>query len=147
MNKDTKTEPAESPDARVYVRLQTSDIHGIGVFAIRDIPKGTGVFPDDKSEVVWLKAEELNLSGLPDGVRRLYEDFCCIIQNKGRLYGCPKNFNLMTVAWYLNHSKKPNVRCDRDCRFFASEDIPAGKELTVDYETYNDFGKKPDYIA
>jgi len=30
---------------------------------------------------------------------------------------------------------------------FASEDIPAGKELTVDYETYNDFGKRPDYIG
>jgi SET domain-containing protein len=53
----------------------------------------------------------------------------------------------MTVAWYLNHSKKPNVGCDKDCKFFALEDILVGKELTADYETYNDFGKKPDYIA
>ncbi len=146
MDKARKTKPNEPSHAGVYVRLQKSDIHGIGVFAIRDIPKGTDIFPDDNSEVVWHKIEDLNLNRLPESVRRLYEDFC-LIQNKGRLYGCPKNFNLMTVPWYLNHSKKPNVRCDKDYRFFASEDIPAGTELTVDYETYNDFRKKPDYIA
>src|ERR1039458_3476764 len=103
MDKSVTSRPSEPPHANVFVRLQPSAVHGIGVFSIRDIPKGAEVFPDDDSEVVWIKAEELNLSELPDHVRRLYEDFC-IIKDKGALYGCPSNFNLMTVAWYLNHS-------------------------------------------
>jgi hypothetical protein len=45
----------------------------------------------------------------------------------------------MTVAWYLNHSKTPNVGCDQDYTFFALRNIRNGEELTADYHTYNQF--------
>jgi len=31
-------------------------VHGVGVYAIRDIPKGTYVFGGDEDEMVWVKA-------------------------------------------------------------------------------------------
>jgi hypothetical protein len=121
------------PHGGVYVRLKPSHIHGIGVFAIRDIPKGTCVFGDDDDAMVWVKASAVKRLGVD--VRKLYEDFCVLKNGK---YGCPKSFNLLTVAWYLNHSKKPNMVCDKEYNFHSSRKIKRGEELTVDYETYCD---------
>ena len=144
-SKSVRSESVASLHAHVYVRLQPSKIHGVGVFAIRKILEGTDIFPNDNSELVWRTADELHLGELNERTRKLYEDFC-IIRNQGRLYGCPSNFNLITPAWYLNHSKNPNVRCDKEFRFFAARDIKPGEELTADYETYNEFGTPPTYI-
>ncbi|PYJ84527.1 MAG: hypothetical protein DME22_12480 [Verrucomicrobia bacterium] len=111
-----RKEPRTMPHEQVYARIGRSKIHGVGVFAIRDIPKGTKIFPDDDSELIW-----------------------------GETYGPPNSFNLMTVAWYLNHSKTPNVGCDKDYTFFALRDIKKGEELTADYHTYNEFAN-PNWI-
>jgi len=100
------------------------------------IPKGTYVFWGDDDNLIWLARAKLK--GLPKAIRRLYEDFC-IIKEHGKVYGCPKNFNAMTVPWYLNESRRPNVGCDKSYRFFALRDINVGEELTVDYRTYNEF--------
>jgi hypothetical protein len=99
------------PHDGVYARIRQSKIHGVGVFAIRDIPAGTEIFKGDDGELVWMKRSALKLDKLPLEIRRLYDQFC-LIKDKGETYGCPKSFNLMTVAWYLNHSKTPNVGCD-----------------------------------
>jgi len=128
----------ETPHSGVYARLRPSKIHGIGVFAIRNIPKGTKIFPADEGELVWKRKSDLKLDQLPQEIRRFYDQFC-LIKDKGETYGCPKNFNLMTVAWYLNHSKTPNVGCDQDYTFFALRNIRDGEELTADYHTYNEF--------
>jgi hypothetical protein len=106
------------------------------VFAIRSIKKGTHLFYGDNDGIVWMTKDKL--LRLPKEVRRLYDDFCIIV-NKGRTYGCPSNFNRLTVAWYLNSSSRPNVICDGNFRLFAARNIKAGEELTVDYSTYNEF--------
>ncbi len=46
------------------------------------------------------------------------------------------SFNKLTVAWYLNESKTPNVGCDKNFKFYAATDINAGDELTADYDEY-----------
>jgi len=51
---------------------------------------------------------------------------------------CPTNFNRMTVAWYLNHSERPNTKCDDDLNFSALRNINRGEELTVNYSTYSE---------
>jgi len=132
------------PHEEVYARIGRSKIHGVGVLAIRDIPKGTKIFPDDDSELIWKKKSALKLNELPEEIGRLYNQFC-LIKDKGETYGSPKSFNLMTVAWYLNHSKTPNVGCDKDYTFFALRDIKKGEELTADYHTYNEFAN-PNWI-
>jgi len=126
------------PHDGVYARLKPSKLHGVGVFAIRDIPKGTNLFPGDDSKLSWKKRSALKLNMLPPEIKKLYNQFC-LIKDKGETYGCPSSFNLMTVSWYLNHSKNPNVGCDEDYNFFALRDIKAGEELTADYHTYNEF--------
>jgi len=129
MNKEGK-----SPHDNVYTRLGRSQHHGIGVLAILDIPKGTNVFGDDESEIVWVNKSEIQ--GLDNEIKRLYEDFCILRNDK---YGCPTNFNMLTVGWYLNESKSDfNVGCDKNYNFIAIRDIKRGEELLVDYSTYSD---------
>jgi len=119
--------------SRVFTRIGRSKIHGIGVLAIRNIQKGTSIFHGDDEPIYWVAKKKVRR--LPDGIRKLYEDFCII---KGELYGCPKNFNQLTPAWFLNHSKNPNVICKKDYKFYALRDIKKGEELKVDYRTYSD---------
>jgi hypothetical protein len=119
------------PHHAVSTRLEQSTIHGVGVFAITDIPGGTRLFIGDLDEMVWINKNEL--TRLPVQVRMLYEDFAVL---KGTRYGCPSNFNRMTMSWYINDSRTPNVRCDSGYNFWTLRDIKAGEELTADYRSY-----------
>ena len=124
------------PDAHSFTRLKPSKIHGVGVFAIRDIPNGTNIFIDDQSEIVWLKRSEIEKKS--GEIRRLYDDFCVIKNDK---YGCPKGFNNLTVSWYINEpaaGQRSNVVSCGKYDFVAARDIQAGEELTVDYSTYSE---------
>jgi hypothetical protein len=129
----------DSPHRGVYVRLRPSklDHSGVGVFAIKRIPKGTRIFGGENEEVFWMPKASVPKSS---PFRRLYDDFCIITD---RHYGCPVSFNRLTPAWFLNESKKPNARCDENYDFFALRDIAAGAEITVDYAT---FSKYPDKL-
>lgn len=102
--------------------------------AIRDIKKGSKVFFGDDDPIVWVHRSKLKR--VPAELMKLYDDFCIV--DKGR-YGCPKNFNQLTVAWYLNHSSKPNVVADKEYTFYALCDIKKGQELTVDYDTFSEY--------
>ena len=121
------------PHHGVLVRLAPSKTHGVGVFAIRFILKGTYVFFGDNDELVWIKKAAVRKT--PREIQKLYRDFCV---SRGDVYGCPDNFNHLTPAWYLNHSKKANVAADKEIRFYAVRDIRKGEELTADYSTYGD---------
>jgi SET domain-containing protein len=121
------------PHEGVYTRLRPSKIHGVGVFAVIDIPKGTYVFTDEDESIVWI--DKSAVEPLPKPLKDFYDDFAVIKHGK---YGCPKNFNLLTTTWYLNHSEQPNLAADRDYRFYALRLIEAGEELTADYRTYSE---------
>lgn len=121
------------PHKGVYVRLAPSNIHGVGVIAIRDIPKAAQVFGDDDEPTSLVPA--VLVRRLKPEIRVLYEHFCVL---EGGQWICPASFNLLTPSWYLNHSKTPNVACDESLRFFALRRICKGEELTADYGTYSD---------
>ena len=124
---------ARLPHDGVYVRLQPSAIHGLGVFAIRDIPKGAKIFGDDDEVIVRVPAQVVR--ALRGDKRSLYVDFCVLEQGE---YLCPRSFNELTVSWYLNHSDEPSVECDQELTFFAARRIRRGEELTADYRTYSE---------
>jgi hypothetical protein len=123
------------PHEGVYTRLKPSPIHGVGVFAICRIPKGTYVFEPDDDTLVSVCADETK--DLPPEVRRLYEDFCVL---KDDTYECPASLNKLTPAWFLNKSKHPNIAADLSLKFYAIRDVEAGEELTADYDAYSDGG-------
>jgi valyl-tRNA synthetase len=109
----------------------------VGVYAIRDIPKGTYVFHGDEDEMVWVKVS--STKRLDKEIRKLYQDFCV---SRDGMYGCPRSFNSLTPAWYLNHSKKPNMAADDNYDFYSARRIRKGEELTVDYDTYDPMTKR-----
>ena len=121
------------PHQGVYARLGLSAIHGIGVFAIRQIPQGTNIFANDQVEMVWVDKAALAAAGLSPAERSFYEDFG--IQQGDRI-GCPVNFNNLTPGWYLNEpapGEEANVASDASFNFTAARDIEEGEELTIRY--------------
>lgn len=126
-------EETPRPHEGVVARVGRSDIHGVGVFAIRNIKKGTKIFGSDDAGMVWISKKESRK--LPKAIQTLYQDFAVL---KDGRYGCPRSFNQLTPAWYLNDSKSPNARCDGHYDFFALRDIKAGEEITADYSAYSE---------
>lgn len=132
----TRTKLLKHLQDGVYCRLSVSRIHGVGVFAIRDIPKGTNPFkimvPD---EYYHYTAEEL--STLSSGVMKLIDQFCYCVDG---VYEVPKrSFNTLNLSVYLNHSKTPNLKMIDDGEFVALTDIAPGDEVTMDYDdSFND---------
>ena len=121
------------PHEHAYARIGRSRVHGVGVIAIRDIPKGTYMFRDEDERVVWVPRSRVRR--LAPEFRALYEDFGML---SGDRLGVPSSFNRLSVGWYLNHSAAPNCEADPDGRFFALRRIRAGEELTADYHTFAD---------
>jgi hypothetical protein len=126
-----KDEPQPLPHEDVYTRLQPSAIHGVGVFAITEIPENIKLFNGDRDGMVWIGRSKL--TNVPPALKRLYTDFA--VEKKDR-YGSPGSFNSMAMSWYINDSKNPNVRCDSSYNFWTLTKIKPGDELTIDYSSY-----------
>ena len=115
----------------VYCRLGVSPIHGIGVFAIRDIPKGT------QPLVSLLKIKEFSFSKkeikkLPSSVQKEVRMFC--YYNKDEHLIPSIGLNAMNMAFYMNHSKKPNIKYLKNNTLLSLRKIKAGEELLFDYD-------------
>jgi SET domain-containing protein len=119
------------PHDGVYARIGTSRVHGVGVRAIRDIPKGARVFRGESERVVWVSRAWVRR--LPAALRALYEDFGMLW---GERIGVPPTLNMLSVGWYVNHSDRPNVEAGDDGRFRTLRRIRKGEELTADYRTF-----------
>ena len=116
-----------------YVMIKASPIHGIGVFAIRDIPKGTqDIFSQGVGD--WIEVSKEEVEALPKHSRDLVENHCLFDEQN---YFIPDyGFKLVDLVIYLNHSDTPNVVSINDGeRFEAIRDIAEGEELFVDYGT------------
>jgi SET domain-containing protein len=116
-----------------YVMIKPSPLHGIGVFAIRDIPKGTSnIFSKGVGD--WIKVSKEEVDALPQHSKDLIENHCLFDED---FYFIPDyGFKLVDLVIYLNHSETPNVISLNDGEEFeAIRDIAIGEELLVDYGT------------
>ncbi|MFA6242688.1 MAG: SET domain-containing protein [Candidatus Hydrogenedentales bacterium] len=102
--------------------LKPSRIHGVGVFTTAAIRKGTKLPLFERGD--WKCVRRVT------GVLRRY----CPVKKYG--YYAPRNVHRMSIGWYLNHGKKPNVDA-RNWR--ALHYIPAGKELAIDYAFFDEY--------
>jgi SET domain-containing protein len=120
--------------ANTYVIIRPSPIEGIGVFAIRDIPKGCrdmfSLSMNEQEEWITIPKKEIEL--LPLYARNLIETYCLYDDEN---YFVPENgFKKMDLVNFLNHSDTPNIISINDGEFFeATRDIIAGEELLIDY--------------
>lgn len=115
----------------VYCRLGISPVHGIGVFAIKDIPKGA------KPLVSLIKIKEFSFSKkeinkLPTSVKKEVRMFCYYDKDE---YLIPSiGLNAMNMAFYMNHSKTPNVKYLKNNDIVALRKIKANEEIFFDYD-------------
>jgi SET domain-containing protein len=131
----TKKQFIKSLD-KVYCRLGVSK-HGVGTFAIRNIPKGVNPFEGSIDGFIAIKPEELK--GQPRGIKKMIRDFCAY--QDGEYYVPSSGMNSIDVSYYINHSKTPNmIEQGEGIDFFTNRLIKKGEELTVDYDTYDDRG-------
>ncbi|HEX8620355.1 MAG TPA: SET domain-containing protein [Allosphingosinicella sp.] len=131
------------PHEGVWVRLGVSAIEGVGVFAIRTIPKGTDIFANDRVPLTWVSRADLEEAGLSEAERALYDDFGI---RRGDRIGCPANFHNLTPGWYLNEppaGEEANVGTEDGLTFLAARDIAEGEELTIDYGSFSDQDSSP----
>lgn len=117
--------------SQVYCKLGVSPLHGIGVFALRDIPKGTQPLNSmvSKKEIKFSRVE---LKKVPSSVRKHLASFCLV--EKGRVFAPEIGMNAVNLSIYLNHSKTPNLRFNDKDVLEAMQDIARGEELTIDYD-------------
>ena len=125
----------------VYCRLQCSDVHGVGVFAIRDIPSGIDPFVGSGTDV-WTEIPLTSFENDPDiawEVKELTKAMYVI--KDGMIFVPERSLNDINISFFVNHSKKPNTEArviKKDFYFFTIRDIKKGQELLVDYDTYTD---------
>ena len=115
----------------IYCRLGISSLHGIGVFAIRAIPKGADplrcMSPNKEVSI-----HSKDIKKLDKSVKELIKTFCYYKDDE--VLVSTMGLNTMNIAFYLNHSKEPNVRMKKDESFEALRDIAEGEELLMDYD-------------
>ena len=127
----TKEQLLQELNKQTYITINPSTIHGIGVFALQDIPKGCrDIFSRNVGE--WIKLPVKDVEALPDHSRNLVETYCLFDDDH---YFVPDyGFKVMDLVNYLNHSSEPNIKSVNDGEEFeALRDIKAGEELFVDY--------------
>lgn len=122
--------------ADCYCRLQPSPIHGIGVFAIRDIPRGKNPFQmlARYARPGYVRITDAELEALPRGLATTIR--ALFVPTDGVMYLPTCGTNLVYLIAYLNHADTPNLRTRDGFNFFTRRKIRAGDELTVDYRTY-----------
>ncbi len=121
-------EPSEIEDA------------GVGCFAASAISKHSRLM----TGVTAGGTRQLGLNEIPDA----YLKFCPLLESG--LYFAPANFAAMSVFWYINHAREPNLEMV-GTKLFAAHDIEPGEEITMYYldlltHPKNQLWVKPEHI-
>lgn len=124
----------------IYCRIGVSKISGVGVIAIRDIPKGIDPFKTlskEKEEVVELNKDDIKK--VDPNVKKILGDFFGNLNTYDVLASGPNNIN---VSFYMNHSDTPNIDIieksnSKYMGFITNKNIKKGEEITINYNNYD----------
>jgi SET domain-containing protein len=131
----SKEELLQELSINTYVMLKPSNIAGIGVFAIKDIPKGCrNMFSPPDAPEDWITVTKKEIENLPLHAQQVVGNYCLFDEEN---YYLPANgFKKIDVSLFLNHADVPNIASINDGDYFeAITDIKAGEELLIDYGT------------
>lgn len=121
-----------------YFELSLSKIHGIGIIALRMIPKDTFLF-EYSNKTEYILYDDLYKNGVQKSVvKSLNKNYA---HDK---YGIelPENINSISYVNYINHSKNNNVKWliidDYSTKYYTNRKINKGEELCISYKNYCD---------
>lgn len=123
-------------DSNIWVRL-TNTKYGVGVIALRDIPKNTKItdYDDSNLESLSIKIFLINdqeflkdIIKLHPNIQNLIKDRY-IFHNEGSGHILSPNSHQI-YRLYINHSENPNV----DTNLVSIKDINEGDEITFSYK-------------
>tara|TARA_Y100000310_G_C19982590_1_gene490490 strand:- start:11 stop:472 length:462 start_codon:yes stop_codon:yes gene_type:complete len=137
---------------KIYCRVKPSGIHGVGLFAIKDIPMGTNILEEFPYKVhfslLLKKIETFN----PNVIRWIRDSY----SNNGTYINIIlfPHLKLGQAILYLNNSDKHNVEyrashdyCDENdntwnnTKVITIKDIKDGEEITLNYKHPSMFKK------
>jgi SET domain-containing protein len=127
----TKEQLLEELSTGTYVMIKPSVLHGIGVFAVRDILKGCRAM-FSKNTGNWIKVPKTDIDQLPKHAVDLVENYC--LYDEEHYFIADYGFKVMDLVNFLNHSDTPNIiSIDDGEEFEAIRDIQTGEELLINY--------------
>ncbi len=116
-----------------YAILKPSPIAGIGVFAIKDIPKGCReMFSAPHSDDRWIKVTKKEVELLPQHAQHVIGNYC--LYDEDHYFVPDHGFKKVDLSLFINHSDTPNIISVQEGEYFeAIRNIKEGEELFLDY--------------
>ena len=116
----------------VKLRLAPSKIHGVGVFAMRESPKGTKLYADNMPEVYHVPYSNFNKL-FPDVAELLLERWPQIVNGSNFIYPDAR------MIAYMNHGgDESNYDAETDTLLLT---VDKGEEITEDYRKILNYQK------
>lgn len=130
----------------IFVKLKPSKVDGVGVFAIKDIPKDTFLFEIWKGESGYFPIKEKELQKLPKDLYNHIKDIFLYspdFPNDTNTYiqltnGCHW---IYTTPYYFVNSDISKFNIDKDT-FKTTRDIKRGEEILSNYGRYERLQKE-----
>ena len=122
----------------IYCRIKRSKKHGVGVVAIRDIPKNTNPFKILK-KTKSIDIPKNKLTKVPKEVIKMCDDFFGSPDDD--FYTIPNSgLNSINVSYFMNHSNKPNIdifyQKNNVAIFKTNKVVKKGTKLTINYDNF-----------
>ena len=141
----SKTKLIKHLENDIYCRVGVSELHGVGVIAIKDIGKGINPFKNlshEKEKIITLTDNDLK--NVDDSVKKVMTDFFGTGNSNTYDVLC-YGPNYLNISYYLNHSTKPNLDLvegkSEYYEFVTNKEIKKGEELLINYKLYDDIKK------
>jgi hypothetical protein len=130
--KSYKMDTVEYLNSTVWATVKPSPVHGVGVIAIRDIPKGTR-YTDFQmlGQAAVYTLERTAFNRLLPEIRELILDRSLVHAGLPIIFTSPNA--QADLRAFMNHGSTPNTD-----GFVTLRDIKAGEELTEDYTSFGE---------
>lgn len=110
--------------------IAPSTIHGLGVFSVEALPKGTRIW--ELMEGIDIVIPRTTLATVPEMIRLFFEVYA---------YPHPNRDDQLVIdadnSRFINHSEEPNTEFSRGTSGYTLRDIAEGEEITCNY--YREF--------